>query len=330
MIKLDPLGLIEVAYRFDNPPEHWLRDVATATYEQVGSGLGMVAFPYCVTPETRVKVGQVFTLGVPDTFGEQMRVAVEQLPPSYVSKTFLRCECTTQSEFPDEEVRAYNAPIREAMAASFGWRDVFMLGGMDPSGHGIYIGTWLGKETRLPARTRATWSRVAVHLATAHRLHRNLRAKLSPEAADAVLDPDGHVDHATGGAEQRAARDALRDAVKRVEDARGQLRHRDPDKATEAWKGLVDARWSLVDHFSAGGRRYVLARRNDVALNGGESLTDRERQALGYAALGHNNKLIAYEMGVSPSTVGVLLHRAAHKLNASNREEMIARFIRLS
>ena len=60
----------------------------------------------------------------------------------------------------------------------------------------------------------------------------------------------------------------------------------------------------LVDHFESDGKRYVLARRNDAAVRGLAALTDRERQALGYAALGHTNKLIAYEMGIVNMRLG--------------------------
>jgi DNA-binding CsgD family transcriptional regulator len=84
----------------------------------------------------------------------------------------------------------------------------------------------------------------------------------------------------------------------------------------------------LVDHFESDGKRYVLARRNDVKIGGAEALSERERQAIGFAALGHNNKLIAYEMGISPSTVSVLLLRGARKLGSKTRDEMIAHFVK--
>jgi DNA-binding CsgD family transcriptional regulator len=50
------------------------------------------------------------------------------------------------------------------------------------------------------------------------------------------------------------------------------------------------------------------------ALTGASTLTKRELQVARYAALGHSNKSIAYELGLSPSTVGVLLARARKKL----------------
>ena len=44
------------------------------------------------------------------------------------------------------------------------------------------------------------------------------------------------------------------------------------------------------------------------------------------AHLGHTDKVIAYELGLSASTVRVLLHRATRKLGASTRREALARF----
>ena len=121
-----------------------------------------------------------------------------------------------------------------------------------------------------------------------------------------------------------SAREALRDAVRRIDRARGKMRRADPGHAVEEWRGLVAARWSLVEHFESDGRRYLVARRNDPDAAGPDSLTRRERQVLGYATLGHSNKLIAYELGISASTVGVLLLRAARKLKAHGRAEVIA------
>jgi len=55
-------------------------------------------------------------------------------------------------------------------------------------------------------------------------------------------------------------------------------------------------------------------------------LSRREREAVSRAALGETNKVIAFELGVSASTVGVLLHRAARKLGVRTRAELLERF----
>ena len=56
------------------------------------------------------------------------------------------------------------------------------------------------------------------------------------------------------------------------------------------------------------------------------TLSVREHQVLTQMHMGHSMKLIAYELGLSASTVRVLFHRAARKLGVSTRQEAIARF----
>ncbi|CAN5640093.1 hypothetical protein BH09MYX1_BH09MYX1_30040 [soil metagenome] len=133
---------------------------------------------------------------------------------------------------------------------------------------------------------------------------------------DAVLDGRGLVHHAT--TEGDTARAALVRAAKALERVRGTTRE------VGDWKPLVDARCSLVDHFESDGKRFLVAVRNDAPLAGLYDMTLRERQVVGFALLGHPNKVIAYELGIATSTVGVLLGRAMKKLGVKNRAALIA------
>jgi len=54
-----------------------------------------------------------------------------------------------------------------------------------------------------------------------------------------------------------------------------------------------------------------------------DGLTLRERQVVGFASLGHSNKLIAYELGLKPSTIATHLSAAAKKLGLRSRLELI-------
>jgi DNA-binding NarL/FixJ family response regulator len=90
---------------------------------------------------------------------------------------------------------------------------------------------------------------------------------------------------------------------------------RDPAEAALAWRGLVDGRSTVVDQFDAHGRRYFIVRRRQVC----SKLTPRERQVLYYAALGYAGKRIAYEIGISQSTVALHLKSAANKLGYRSR-----------
>src|SRR5262249_54733268 len=100
------------------------------------------------------------------------------------------------------------------------------------------------------------------------------------------------------------------------------------ERAAATWRGLVSARWTLVDSFANNGERFVVARRNDLAVGGLGALSERERQVIAHAALGRSNKVIAYELGLADSTVRVLIRRAAQKLGARGRAEAIAKFTR--
>jgi DNA-binding CsgD family transcriptional regulator len=140
---------------------------------------------------------------------------------------------------------------------------------------------------------------------------------------EAVLEPGGRLLHASGPAVAKTAREALRTAAVAQDRARTRRRTRDGAKATELWWALVAGRWSLVDQFERDGRRFLVARANEPEAAPRAALTHRESQLAGFAALGHSIKMIAYELGLSPSSVSRSLTTVARKLGARSRVELI-------
>jgi two-component system nitrate/nitrite response regulator NarL len=114
-----------------------------------------------------------------------------------------------------------------------------------------------------------------------------------------------------------------------VERARTRRGRSDPEGALELWRGLVDGSWTLADYFESDGRRYLVARRNEPTPLAPCTLSLRERQVLAFAARGQSNKLIAYQLGLSTSTVGVHLSRAVRKLGVGSRMEAVRAFRRM-
>jgi DNA-binding CsgD family transcriptional regulator len=116
----------------------------------------------------------------------------------------------------------------------------------------------------------------------------------------------------------------------RIADHLGEaLRARQAASHLEAiWLGLLSGRWRLVDHFDVGGWRFVIARGRPrpASPRPVAHLTDRERVACANAAEGRANKVIAADMGVAVSTVGMLLLRATRKLGCHSRAELIRTF----
>lgn len=82
--------------------------------------------------------------------------------------------------------------------------------------------------------------------------------------------------------------------------------------------------WQIVEELSILSTRYILLR--STPKDGPDSLTARELDALRRACTGASNKQIGYEMGISTSTVGVLLSRASRKLHAKGRHELVRFF----
>ena len=194
----------------------------------------------------------------------------------------------------------------------------------DPTGIGVLVSAPSLHPIRLPARTIHVLGRVAAHIASAHRLRMRVAAgPPTAHAVEAVLDPSGRVTHAEGPAREPDLREQLALAVRDVERARGRMRRTDPMEAAELWKGLVEGRWSLVDQVESDGRRFILARRNDLGLQDPLVLTQQERDVLGCIAVGHSNKYVAYQLGLGPSTVAEHLRRGLAKLGLHSRREVI-------
>ena len=167
---------------------------------------------------------------------------------------------------------------------------------------------------------RALWSRLAAHIGCALRL-RGSRDSAAPDSAAAVLSPTGRLEHATSAA--IVARQHLTASAKGMDRARGKLRRLDPEEASSLWRAMVRGQWSLVDWVDHDGKRFILAQDNPVRSAPSRPLSEREEQVVACAAMGHSNKLIAYDLGLSPSTVSVLLGRAARKLGVGSRVALI-------
>ena len=138
-----------------------------------------------------------------------------------------------------------------------------------------------------------------------------------------MLRVDGRIEHANDAIKTKPLLRDLCAAVGRREWAKSREGRYDTERSVSAWQPMVAARWSLVDAYETNGVRYVTARENSPVISGVASLSAREQQVTSLAALGHSNKLIAYELGISHSTVRVLVARAARKLHVRSRQDLI-------
>jgi len=129
-----------------------------------------------------------------------------------------------------------------------------------------------------------------------------------------LTEPSDCADCSPGAAELGALRlPELRELAIRADSS--SMVPRDPMDAARAWLALIDGRSSIVYQFDAHGRRYFVVRKRQTT----SKLTSREREVLHHAALGHSGKRIAYEIGISQSTVALHLKSAAAKLGYRSR-----------
>jgi len=321
--RLDLLSIVEAAYQLDLSDEAWLRAVAEALRPYLDDGFGLAAFEFQRTPHEPPEMLQSLHLWMPDPLAEVYPRLFANMDPKLRQRPFEMGPCVTGSQMMGMRAEFAELPQMKQGLQRFGMFDSVWITATDPTGHGC--GFHAGRR-RIAWASRAElrrWGRIAAHLSSAVRLRMRLRSNGAPEAPAAVFDPNGKLHDATGAAEEGQAREALRRAVLTIEKVRGPERAEDPERALGDWRALVSGQWSLVDQLEHDGRRYIVARQNEPRALGPEALSERERQVIGYALLGHHNKLIAYELGIADSTVRVLMARAASKLGAKSRDELI-------
>lgn len=327
------LEIIEAAYRLDLPDAEWLQGIAQACLPQLGRGFGLCAFEFRHTPEGRPEIVAGKMLDMPDELAASYPRIFASLNPDIQARPFRQGPCTTGSRMMGGATQLAREEVMLRNSQTFGIRDSVWITAAEPSGWGLGLHAGRSKLVSLSNHEIEQWSRVAAHLGAAVRLRRRLERTATPDVPavadpEAVFSPEGRVEHAQGEAEEPAALERLRDAIADVERIRRASAGSERSPGLERWQGLVDARWSLLDHFESGGKRYVVARENKPAPPGAHALTLRERQVVAYAALGHDNKVIAYDLGIAHSTVRVLLARASAKFGVSDREHLIAAFER--
>ncbi|PZR18660.1 MAG: hypothetical protein DI536_01910 [Archangium gephyra] len=311
------IGVVEAAWRVDLDTQPWLEGILGASRADLDDGFGMWAALYDASSGAQVTFTEIAGLGMTVQQLEAMRTLIPTIPWDAVERTFINSSIGTLSELLGRQFLEA-LPMGQYVARKHGIHDALGINAQDVTGVGCVLGVPLSKRQRAARELRPRWKRLAAHVAAAFRLRKQLT-----RFDDAVIEPGGLVAHAEGDARELAVRTALRAAAVAIDRSRTSAARGD-DQNLEQWKVMVDGRWSLVDHFDRDGRRYYVARRNTPSL-GADGLTLRERQVASFAALGHANKLIAYELGLSTSTVATHLSSAARKLGGSSRVELIAK-----
>jgi DNA-binding CsgD family transcriptional regulator len=316
----------EAAYDLEREDQSWLRGVMEAAVAVFGRGIAAHGAIYDASDVAAFRVQNAEFIGLSPQAIDCLMRGLGLMSPAFVARTFR--SLLANSSRGDGVALPELGPMYDELAPH-GLVDAFNLNGLDPSGIGTFFAMWTDRAVEVSQAEREMFRRMAHHLGAAHRVRRRLRASQPGQAApdptlgaEAILDARKRVVHAEGGAQQKAAREELIAAATARDRACGP--RAEPAESLSDWRPLTRARWTLVDHFERGGARYIIARENQSCIEGLESLTDRERQAVVYLALGQSTKETAYALGVSAVTVRVLLARAAARLGVRSRAELLA------
>lgn len=322
----DIVSVIEQCYSVESGAEDWLQRVTTAAagLTPIENQLAGMVFD---AREGVATLPQVHAVGL-DGFGaDGVRALTSPRDRAQSRRMFTTAPIVAFASkvkghpaFSGEQAGSKN------VLAQFGIDDLVGVRAIAEPDRGAVLSFALRSDTPLSQRDIAMWQRVATHVGTGLRLL--YRMEGAPLAPDAILSPSGKIEHAEASAKESGVRAQITDAARAIEKARGKLRRADPDEALALWRCLVQGTWTLIDTFDSDGRRYVVAHRNERSSTSsspsfGSTLTPREIDVLARLAEGYSNKLIAYELGLTLSTVATLLKRAKTKLGASSRAELI-------
>ncbi len=323
---------LEAVYALDRSDDEWLTQALSALAGLCGSEHHYSGFFYDASNVADLKVWNRCRLrDLPPELAASWRIVESIANPSFVRATFRSLLVGSGRR----SAQSYVQPVLAERERN-GHGDFYYLNGLDSSGLGCVLSFGCKQPEFTPQpRVAALLRSMATHLSAAYRCRRKLIAAgaSAPEAeqrgwgaggAEAVVEPSGRIVHAEGAAKSKTARESISGAAAAIESARHKPSQLTDLEAMGSWHPLVGARWTLVDSFEEGGRRYVVARENQADLHGFTTLTDRERQVVVHAALGLTNKEIAYTLGISHVTVRVLLARAARRLGVRSRTELLA------
>ncbi len=312
-----PIEIVEVAYRGAlASSDRWLEDVLHAARPMLDLGGGVWAYEYDTNRRYAEWLSPPVVLGIDESMSRTVLSAFADTPRELNEQIHKRAGVITiLSELlptaPADDVKL-GAHIRRNEL-----RDLLGVNASDPSGRGVYFcAPSNGILTRSGAVVQR-WQRVAAHVAAAARLRTAARKK--PEA---VLSPDGRVLHAEGAAVPH--RGALTRTARGIERARSTRRRDDLDSLV-SWRALTEGRWSLVDEIERDGKRVLFALPNAPSVLDPRRLTAMERVVARFVAMGHSNKLIAYELGIAEGTVGAHVHAILEKFGLRRRVEIVDR-----
>ena len=319
-----PRAVIRAAYDLDGTTEDWLARLAVAakSLAEGPHGLGVVhAAVYARTGGAGH--WRVLESATEDaSAAAYMRSVAPLAPPAQVEHAMRHCPmfCRFTDWMASNDIPNFYLAVPPT---DFRLADHLGLLARDGGGEEVILVGLHSEELESQGPPNKTgWIAAGSHIVAGLRLRRALGDRPPvPDDGAAVLGVGGELVHAEcEHAKSESARERLRREVVRRERSRTR-RHGDESSVTD-WTPVIDGRWTLVDRFDGGDRRYYIAIPNAPHFENPNELSVRERQVARMASHGLSNQEIGYALGLHSSSVGTLLRRTMLKLGLSHRTEL--------
>ncbi len=332
---------IDAAYALVDDEQAWLRDLGRVIAPSIDDGLGVQLFSFDVGLDGH-RLSEPVLVGGTDEWRERWRsnwwdpvmcemdrAGLDAITAFGVVSSAQQLWHAASAHAPSLDAHleklaseGWSGPFREARAPHehepLFYVDSLNLVARDATGEGVAV---VANRSRVlqPAdvvAARAGLASVAGHLTSAVRARARMRRAPRIEDADAIFSASGRCEHATKEAE--GSLDEMRALARAADHARAGA-----DDALEAWVCLASGRWTVIDRFDSDGRRFVIAVENTPTATR-PTIPPREAHVLDLLGLGRSNKEIAFELGVSVSTVGTYVQRLARRLGCERRVDLVA------
>lgn len=314
---MDWIAVVEAAYRLEDTDTSWLVGLLSRL-DDLDHGLGVVAQVFRATA-TGHELTQVVSHGGPPDLEAHVAELTTSMP-AHVVGSLRRYGSPTSMRAALRALGLEAAFASRLPSLSMPYADVHYLPIHDGELHTLSLsGACPTPNEPLPHPGRMR--RLATHIGAGFRLRHRLGT--TSREGDAIFTTRGRLEHA--GKEAQRMRATLAEAVAQRERALGKSR-RDPDEALTLWRGLVDGRWSLVDRVEHGGKRYVVAHRNEPHVRDPRGLTQREARVAESLGRGSTLKEIGYDEGVGESAIAKAATRARAKLGLGSLSELASFF----
>jgi len=322
------LTAIETAYRIDLPADEWLQCMGESVLRLAGGDGGLVSFLFDASLDDK------------PVDLSSLRVAGDTSPQLWEnSRSFHQrmTGATYRLIFPGPGRPSINGPVTQHLRSlglepagfpplvdllsRLGVPELWSLWAVVDGTEGVgFVRAMPGGE-RPSSPTHEWWEDLGAHIAAGYRARLALAGVSPLDAADAVFRPDGTPVSATDPRKPRI--DTWSRIVRAIDRARAADFRTGENAVLEVWSGIIEGRWSLFDHVDTDGKRYVvLVETGGSRSTGCRALSSTQREVCLRAARGLSNKEIAYELGMSLSSVATHLRRGLEKLGISGRSRL--------